>query len=311
MDEMKKHDAHSDNHYVDPGLHESNYHSVLQSPIKLFTLILAAAVVVGLTWFALSPSSQEQDGNTQITVIRAEEGPAKVKPENEGGMQVPHQDKMVYERLGADTSATKKEQKENILPPTADLEIPLIKPEESKKDTANLTPLPLEKSEQKPAAEPTTPQLPTSETPADKTLEKKIDDLSKQTEKLSEKISPKTDALKDVPAEKEDTKPTEKKTQKDTAKAAPISNVSSQPKGVFIQLASLASAQSAEKEAQHIWRNNKEISSYKKVISKVDLGSKGTRYRILAGPFKNKALAQKACATMKKKKASCILAIKK
>lgn len=85
-----------------------------QSPM---TYALAIAILVVLSasgWFLyrwISPTQLTSD----IPVIYPEEGPYKIRPENPGGMVIPHQDKLVYGRLSPRSEDT--ETVEHLLPP--------------------------------------------------------------------------------------------------------------------------------------------------------------------------------------------------
>jgi cell division septation protein DedD len=61
---------------------------------------------------------------TVAPVLRADPSPTKIRPEQPGGMQVPHQDKLVYERLNPATAG--QERTERLLPPA---EAPLPRPQ--------------------------------------------------------------------------------------------------------------------------------------------------------------------------------------
>jgi cell division septation protein DedD len=83
----------------------------------------AVLVFGAIVWFAYDRGRAGTDGPPPL--IRADSNPTKTRPEQPGGMQVPYQDTMVYDRLqpGADK---KKQPVENLLPPP---EAPMARPE--------------------------------------------------------------------------------------------------------------------------------------------------------------------------------------
>lgn len=79
------------------------------------TLIFVGAGVVfvifsALIWFLYS-AGDEAPGDEDVALIEAPEGPAKVEPEDRGGMEVPDQDKLVFDRV----SGQETEMEENLL----------------------------------------------------------------------------------------------------------------------------------------------------------------------------------------------------
>lgn len=80
--------------------------------LKIGVAGAAVAVFVGVIWYAYLWGSQ-QAGDEPLPVVRAEDGPDKVRPEDPGGMDVPHQDKLVMNETGEGDGETA----ENLLPP--------------------------------------------------------------------------------------------------------------------------------------------------------------------------------------------------
>ena len=73
---------------------------------------VAIVLFAGFIWYAWD-QSRGKGVILPPPVVRAEQGPAKVEPESPGGMEVPHQDKLVYERLDSES----EEVVEQLLPP--------------------------------------------------------------------------------------------------------------------------------------------------------------------------------------------------
>ncbi|MCW5731946.1 MAG: hypothetical protein KIT20_14390, partial [Alphaproteobacteria bacterium] len=79
-------------------------------------LVVAAALVVifGIgVWYAYSQGVQ-RGGSLVPPLIKADSGPVKVAPDNPGGLQVPNQDKQIFESMA---NAPRPQQAERLLPP--------------------------------------------------------------------------------------------------------------------------------------------------------------------------------------------------
>ncbi len=82
-----------------------------QSTTPFILVIVILVVVSTLLWFMYRWASGENPGTPPI--ISADTAPFKVRPDNPGGMMIPHQDKLVYGRLSQDAS----QPIERLLPP--------------------------------------------------------------------------------------------------------------------------------------------------------------------------------------------------
>lgn len=81
-------------------------------PVKPWVTALALATVAvfaGIVWYAYQ--TRERGGEPPL--VAAAEGPAKVRPEEPGGLEVPDQDKLVYEEAAGEAVA----EAEELLPP--------------------------------------------------------------------------------------------------------------------------------------------------------------------------------------------------
>ena len=75
-----------------------------------------------------------------------------------------------------------------------------------------------------------------------------------------------------------------------------------------IQLASTPSDTLARQEWERLRTRHPQIlSGLALIIEKADLGTKGTFYRVQAGPFQNAKEAQQRCAELVKQKARCLV----
>lgn len=99
-------EAQANSGFEEPESEESN------SPIRLLVAVAGVVLIAGLSWFAYkwakSPSSDTP------MLIHAEPGPHKVHPDHRGGLNIPYQDKLIYDRISDGNNA---EPAERLLPP--------------------------------------------------------------------------------------------------------------------------------------------------------------------------------------------------
>ncbi|WP_367714479.1 SPOR domain-containing protein [Nitratireductor sp. GISD-1A_MAKvit] len=83
---------------------------------------LGGVAVLGLLgFFALGGSGE--DGSAPV-VVRADDGPVKVKPENPGGQQVPNQDNQVYQRVSGSEAGNNPVQERLVSTAEEPVEVP-------------------------------------------------------------------------------------------------------------------------------------------------------------------------------------------
>jgi hypothetical protein len=61
--------------------------------------VAAIGTVAALSISHLRPDARSEARDGSIPLVKAEPGPVKVKPRDPGGLNVPHKDKSIYERL--------------------------------------------------------------------------------------------------------------------------------------------------------------------------------------------------------------------
>lgn len=82
-------------------------------------MVISVAALLAVGVFAASVTIAYQMGlesgrGQSITIIRADDGPVKVRPKDPGGMPVPFRDKVIYRQMAKDAG---KSQPERLLPP--------------------------------------------------------------------------------------------------------------------------------------------------------------------------------------------------
>ncbi len=252
---------------LDVDLEEKEFSSMKLHLIALG--IFAAVLTVVLVGFFIFNNPEEEN---EVVMVSATSDPVKVKPLDAGGMKIPDQDKLVYDRLRSNTVSTKVE---SLFPePEKPVAPDILKsvPEEefvSMSDTVPFNPL-------TDVVEP----------------------------------APKTEAIP-LP-EKESApavKPVEKKTQQVAAKktqAAPKTAVT--PKGKWsVQLMSATKKESAEKAWPQMLKKHKALlSNMSYAIVKADIPGKGTYYRLRVGNFQTREQANALCKKLKARKQDCV-----
>ncbi len=87
--------------------------------------VFAGAIIVfgGIIFYAYNQGMRA--GTESVApILRADSSPTKIRPEQPGGMEVPHQDKLVYDRLNPATNAPPGEVERLLPPPEAPMERP-------------------------------------------------------------------------------------------------------------------------------------------------------------------------------------------
>lgn len=114
---------------------------------SIFFLLILIGSSAGAGWYFYGDKLMAgADG--EIPVIRAADGPVKVRPDNPGGMAIPDRDKLVYERL---KGAEEDLRVERLLPPP---ETPLAPPAPVATVVEKIKPVVVEKQVSKPIVNP-------------------------------------------------------------------------------------------------------------------------------------------------------------
>jgi len=227
------------------------------------------------------------------TPVLTPEGTTKIQPETPGGMQIPDQDKLVYNQLNQGVGEGKVE---NILPPP---EQPQTPPETApgQIDTSALVPpapgepvLPTVPQTPAPAA----PQPPAATAqPAPGTAPTAAPKPGSQTAILQPPAEPKASTAAPSAPQSTSKSATELRTRE----------------GIYrIQLASVQSQALAEKA----WET--QVKQYGDLLSKLTLTvqraviqDRGTYYRVQAGPFQDRESADAACRKLKARGLDCLV----
>jgi hypothetical protein len=271
--------------------------------------VVGLMVFFAIVWFAWT-SGQNTTSEGGMPLVKADNAPVKMRPEQPGGMAVPHQDKLIYDRLKAETGSTEAAAVERLLPPP---ENPLPRPE---------TPPPPEAIE-----EPPTSGLPPSamDTPAPQTSGLPEAPVRQPAPPppappvaapapppppvvAARPAPPPAPPAAAPPRVLAPPPPAASPTQ--TAALPPPSAppASSSGGGNFrLQIASVKSEDAARAEFQRLQKRYPEaLGGLGVAYVRVDLGDKGIYYRVQAGPV-DEARATSICSSLKSQSVGCIL----
>lgn len=239
----------------------------------------------GALWFAYEQGVRK-GMETGFPVVRADGGPVKIRPDDPGGLEVPHQDKRIYERMAGDETPVEDEAR---LRPEAERPVAretLIASSVTgaggsavETTVAPVAPPPKAAASASGSA-PAAPPPPSSPGKAAET-----------------KVKP---APKAKPAPRAAVAPPPR-----TA-VAPQTGASRSPPRV--QLGSYRSAADAERAWQRLSTREKPIlGAVDPLVARADLGDRGVFYRLQAGPFESVEAARAACARLKQRKLGCLV----
>ena len=258
-------------------------------------------------------------GDEDVPVITADPAPVKIKPESPGGMNVPNQGRLVY---GMVDGTAAQPRVERLLPPgekPVEVEEVLTRgvPEANEvvtsaapRGTADVTspsaPVRLVPDGSTPAAAPTNPVTAPEAQSAPAPVAPSAPPVVKPKEIVTApaapepKSAPKTSAAAPkAPAPK----PVAKATPAPAASGGDISN------SYRIQLAAARSEKAVKSEWDKLQRRNTDLLGKLQLqVTRIDLGStKGTFYRLRAGPLTSSAEAKALCERLKQRKLGCLV----
>lgn len=270
------------------------------------TLSLVSLLAVGVAIAAgYMRGLQDREEQGPIPLLRAQVGEVKSRPENPGGIDPPHQDKLIYDRVAPGQSGKTVEQ---VRPaPEEPLEsaiavaaaatddAPAAKATPDTSDTHAITqdaqvsaPAKSEQTESAPGA-----------------------DVAPKDEIAKASTEPGEDKILETPAaEAAATEPAAggaANTGADTQ--PPPTSVAALPKDVYrVQLASFRT----EKRAGVAWQqfakaHGDAFAALEHFIVPADLGERGVYYRVQVGPFADKETAKEYCGLLRARSLSCIV----
>ncbi len=249
-----------------------------------------AAVITGVLLFGTDAQDEEK-----IMTITATATPVKVKPEQPGGMVIPDQDKLVYNRIRTDALPTKVEKlfpepEKPVLPRLVEIEKNTPPETFVSADAADgvnpLDEMPPVTPEVVDVTPPEVIPVPPEVRPVDS-----ADAAAPKKEIIQIKVE-------------ENPAPQVKNPIKE-----PIKKASSDMGEWKVQLFSSSKKASVEKAWPRILAKNKALlSDMPYVITEAQIAGKGTFYRLHVGKFKTKDQAAAFCKKLKANKQDCVTA---
>ena len=240
--------------------------------ISIFIGIFGVVSISGLVWFALNQGDligERQD----LPLVKAENSPIRVKPDNPGGLEVPNRDRLILKNL------------ETANPSKLGVPEKLIPRAESPIFTNN--------------------KEPSLAAPDNEKISKDKEVEQKQEKIKTSKLKRKTSELKKLEGynKEQDEKRQKNKPLTIETKQEVISKAATHR----VQLASLAK----QKAADQFWKQMKKkhptlFGEMLGRIVKIKLKSKGTFYRV-QGDAISRNTAEKICKIMKTKKQACLV----
>ena len=294
---------------------------------RVFILVglLAAAIGGG---FALSSLGDNSGAPEEIPHITAQ-GPIKEKPENPGGIDIPHQDVQVFSALDAKSNPTPDASKIEHLLPAPETPQPIAMdakqseaPQNTQTEVLSSTTPPKEEDLPPPITEatPVQPAIEKAE-PAAPEIKKAAEPIKvdKPAQIIKKATAPKaTPPIKKVEPKKVDEViarlPAELFTSENPVvpQAAATKAVETPPaptgKSVKVQLASLPSQADAQKLMQKLQSQHAAtLAGTTLNVVKAEISGKGTYYRVMSSPL-SETQAKSICADLSKKKQACLVA---
>jgi cell division septation protein DedD len=261
--------------------------------LGLFLVLLVIGGGAGAGWHFYGNQLMQADGEG-VPVIRAPEGPVKVRPKNPGGMSVPDRDKLVYDRM---KGGVEEPRVERLLPPpempkTPPVPAPDVTP---KAEVAKISPV---------IKKPKVLAKPQKLEPGKIELKKPA--LEKPAAKNS---SPAVTVNQDMMPKKQEAAPKLVKTP--VPAVAPVTKPVPSLFGVAYQI-QIAAVRTAERAASE-WKRLKAkhgdlLGGYSLNVVRADLGpDKGIFYRLRAGPIAGEDVARALCENLSKRKVGCLI----
>jgi len=289
---------------------DDDYNDFDGDGLRWMSIMVVLLVIFGffsLAWYAYQMSS-EQMGDEEVVLIKADESELREAPEDPGGMNIPHQDKTVYETV----TAMDSDDTPNITSPSE--EEPLVTRElggasewikgrgeptssEAKLEVLEKAVASVEKDE------------------IDAIAQKEERDMSAFIKRKEEELAPVIEEMAPIPApiakienpivEKVEPKPTPKPKVVAKPKPAPKKKAPAASARYRVQLAALKS----QAEANKTWSRMSKKSLLKgksHVINKVKVKG-ATYYRLRVGSYQTRSSAAAFCNKLKAANISCLV----
>lgn len=308
----------------------------------VLTGIVSVAIIAGYIWSGRDRADPGAGGEPPL--IQADEAPVRVPPEEPGGMDIPHRDKLVLQRV---PGAEEDPRRERLLPPPEEplpppREEPVASDQPARESLPPPTP-PHERSAEEhanaPAARPGTssaqkPPARSEPAPAKTAAppaQARADGprpLIPQAQQPVQQSAPQRSSGgsaggSDVwPSDDDDAPPPQepagsagrspqRPTESTTSSVLPPATSQPAParQGMFlVQLAAVSTADQAQAAWSRLKGNNGDLlAGLSPSYARADLGGKGVVYRLRAGPVQGETRARALCAQLAGRKVDCMV----
>jgi cell division septation protein DedD len=262
--------------------------------ILTVSLAVLAVMALGVAARHILFGETAKDHQASVPVIHADDKPIKVKPQDRGGMDVPNQDKLIYDRMAAKNG---DQQPERLLPPPEQAQTPLP-PDQRAADqkappsTSPLPPLtPAPAPSPAPSAGGSVPAMTASSLPPP----------AKQVTQ-----APAAPALTPVKPQQQAAKPAPAPAPAPTPAASTAAKAGG---GWVVQLGAVHSEAEAHTEWNRLKGAHAQLASLSPDVVRVDIPGKGVFWRVRGGPL-DEAQARVLCADLTKQGQGCLVAKK-
>lgn len=300
----------SDNHNFDEedDFFEDDYVPTI-SRWKLLGTALAVVIVAGFgigIWYAYD-QGVKKGVKLAPPIIKADDTPVKEQPKDPGGMEIPHQDKEVFNVLKPEEEAPEKVEQlmappESVVEEAAPVDIAedpvLKKSSEPEKLMESATEEVAQSTEEMIAAAKKAAQAATADTPSTP----KVDATAAEAEEKAKQDAAAKEKAAALAAE-QDAKDAKVETEPAAAKEAPAGTA------YRVQLGAFRSGDAAKKAWRDLQKKHEELLGgevYK--IQSVEITGKGKFYRLQAGAFEVRDGATTLCTKLKAEKQDCLVA---
>lgn len=293
--------------------------------VKLAIGFVAVVVVISGAWIGFGDQIAGIFGSNDedVPTIAADPAPIKVKPESPGGMNVPNQGRLVYGMVDGTATQPRVErllpagekpvEVEEVLtrsvPETNDV-VTSTAPRGTADVASSSAPVRLVPDSGTPAAAPTSPvTAPIAQTPP-APVAPVPPPLVKTTEITTAPVAPESKP-EPKPAAKPANAAPKAPAPKPIARATPAPEATGGDltKSYRVQLAAARSEKAVESEWGKLQGRHKDLLGELQLqVTRIDLGStKGTFYRLRAGPLGSAAKAKALCERLKQRKLGCLV----
>lgn len=278
---------------------------------SVFLGIVGGVILAGIVGKLILAPQYQADSEKDIPVIRRPQTAIRVQPNEPGGMDIPNQDKSVYNII------EKKDDNgvENLLPPPEAPKLPVIAaqdlPEVNDKILDENTTLPeaekiIQKAEAKTAV--TTAEIikKAEETTPEPVKEEKVAQAQPAEAEVKAPVEPAKVEVKTAEAKPAEPKPEKAEPEKKAPAAQAVSHAKAIAGDWQIQLMSSPNKAAVVKAQSDLGKKYK-IADLPFEIESAVLDMNKTFYRLKTGAFKNRADADKVCNDIKALGGTCIV----